>query len=205
MNSKRFVYPGIDGEKALYNIDHIVNDAGKETFVFSNHPDKGTDTPNVWSVVSELSDSIIEDRLNKDSKFTPEIMTFYAERPERGQDGEARFSEWEATTTQFENVSTTRGVYEPKVSEWGWEDGNRMDKTELEERLEMEIKTAPFQTQAEFANQQNEDWKTFGFATRDDQADAGSQQRYQQEQAQKTEPQQATTEQEREHEQGLER
>lgn len=160
MSSKRYELEYNNGpgkEPTTFYVQETTNRHGSTAYVLTEHPDnKGA---HVSSVASKFGDAKINEQLAQDPKFKPESTRLYAERPERGQDGEPRFAEYRAKTTQQQNISEQPNLYEGKASQWQWNDGNRMDKPEAEQRVGASIETsnrfqnkAPEQQNQEFAD-----------------------------------------------------
>lgn len=139
MSSVRYIAPYGDEPGKCY-VQETTNEFGSTAYVLTEHPDN--EGRHVSAKAYDLGDSLIGMKQESDPSFRPESLRIFAERPERGQDGESRFSELQAQTTLYENVSMVPNVNEPQATGWRWDDGNRMDKPDMEQRVGAEVETA---------------------------------------------------------------
>ena len=155
MNSKKFDYTLDDGNTWCYVLA-TTNDQGSTAYVLTEHPDNQGKP--VHNQASEVGDRLIGAELANDSSYKPESLRLYAERPELGEDGSPRFAEYDAHLTKQENISTNDNEYVFKADEWRWSDGNRMDRSELENVLGTEIETGPLRFQDKSPMEQNKEF-----------------------------------------------
>lgn len=126
-DDNQWVKFAIDFEHANGQTTTMYVQTDDKRFVLSEHPDnKG---PCVWDAATKVGDEIIRSNVETNPKNTPENFQLYAER----RDG--RFDQWQARTTQTENISTEPNRYEYKPSEWLWKNSVQTEQVELERQL----------------------------------------------------------------------
>jgi len=170
MSSIRYEYDHLNGgdePPTKCFIQATTNEHGSTAYILTERPDN--EGRNVASIASQVGDAFIDMELAKDPSYKPESFRFYAERPERGEDGEPRFAELDAKTTKLENISETDNEYKLKADEWQWKDGNRFDRGELEEQLGAEVVLPERRFQDKSFEQQNQEFMeaSFSFARPD--------------------------------------
>lgn len=166
MKSVRYEYDHENGENEPVTkcfVQETTNEYGSTAYILTERPDN--EGKNVATIAPEIGDSLVAEKLEQDPSYKPEQLRLYAERPERGEDGESRFAELSARTTKFENVSEVDNEFQLKADDWQWKDGNRFDKSELEQSLGAEITMPERRFQDLSIEEQNQEFRQASITT----------------------------------------